>query len=388
MKIGFDGKRALRNMTGLGNYSRLVVESLAESYPRLDLTLYAPRDGESERLSKIRELPNVHIRLPQKGEAPLGGNLWRTRGITRLLRPEGMELYHGLSNELPLNISKSGIPSVVTMHDVIYRRLPQCYKPIDRIIYDYKYGASCRNATRIIAVSQRTKLDVMEYYGIPEEKIDVVYQGCDDIFLTQASKEQIATTLKKYGVATPYIIQVGSIEERKNAMLSVKALSALSDRPDLPADLKLVLVGRRTAYLDKVMTEAEKLGVAGRVQVLDNVMFKDLPALYQGALTAIYPSRYEGFGIPVLEALNSRIPCIAATGSCLEEAGGAEGLYIDPDNARELAEAITLVNTDLTVRNRIIEAGVRHASRFSNADIPERLMKVYRQAIEEYAGGM
>ena len=299
-----------------------------------------------------------------------------------------MELYHGLSNELPLNISKSGIPSVVTMHDVIYRRLPQCYKPIDRIIYDYKYGASCRNATRIIAVSQRTKLDVMEYYGIPEEKIDVVYQGCDDIFLTQASKEQIATTLKKYGVATPYIIQVGSIEERKNAMLSVRALSALSDRPGLPADLKLVLVGRRTAYLDKVMTEAEKLGVTGRVQVLDNVMFKDLPALYQGALTAIYPSRYEGFGIPVLEALNSRIPCIAATGSCLEEAGGAEGLYIDSDNARELAEAITLVNTDLTVRNRIIEAGVRHASRFSNADIPERLMKVYRQAIEEYAGGM
>lgn len=382
MKIGFDGKRALRNMTGLGNYSRLVVESLAESYPKLHLTLYSPRDGESERLQKIRRLANVNIRLPMKGEAPLGGSLWRTEGMTRLFKTDAIDLFHGLSNELPINIRKSGIPSVVTMHDVIYRRMPECYNLTDRIIYDFKYGRACRNATRIIAVSERTKRDVMEFYGIGDEKIDVVYQGCDDIFRQRLSNNRIAGIKEKYEIRTPYIIQVGSIERRKNAMVSVKALSRL------PQEYRLILVGRKTAYLDKVMKEAASLGVSGRVKVLDSVVFKDLPALYQGAAAAVYPSRYEGFGIPVLEALNSRIPCIAAKGSCLEEAGGDNGIYIDPDDPRALAEALTLVINEKTVRTALIEEGLRHAARFSNADIPERLMSVYRHAIEEHSRGM
>lgn len=381
MKIGFDGKRALRNMTGLGNYSRLVVESLAETYPQLQLTLYSPRDGESKRLQKIRELANVNIRLPQKGEAPLGGSLWRTQGMTRLFKTDEVDLFHGLSNELPLNIRKSGIPSVVTMHDVIYRRMPECYNLTDRIIYDFKYGRACRNATRIIAVSERTKRDVMEFYGIRGEKIDIVYQGCDDIFRERLSNVQIAGIKKKYDIRTPYIIQVGSIEKRKNAMVSVKSLSRL------PQEYSLLLVGRKTAYLEKVTGEAARLGVSERVQVLDSVVFKDLPALYQGAEAAVYPSRYEGFGIPVLEALNSRIPCIAAKGSCLEEAGGDSGIYIDPDDPRALADALTLVINEKTVRTTLIEEGLRHAARFSNADIPARLMSVYRQAIEEHSRG-
>lgn len=356
MKIGFDGKRALRNMTGLGNYSRLVVESLAESYPQLQLTLYSPRDGESERLQKIRKLANVNIRLPLKGEAPLGGSLWRTQGMTRLFKTDEIDLFHGLSNELPLNIRTSGIPSVVTMHDVIYRRMPECYNLTDRIIYDFKYGRACRNATRIIAVSERTKRDVMEFYGIGDEKIDVVYQGCDDIFRQRLSSVQIAGIKEKYDIRTPYIIQVGSIEKRKNAMVSVKALSRL------PQEYSLLLVGRKTAYLDKVLKEAVSLGVSERVKVLDGVVFKDLPALYQGAEAAVYPSRYEGFGIPVLEALNSHIPCIAATGSCLEEAGGENGIYIDPDDPGALAEALTLVINERTVRTTLIEEGLRHAA--------------------------
>lgn len=381
MKIGFDGKRALRNMTGLGNYSRLVVESLAETYPQLQLTLYSPRDGDNERLHKIRELSNVSVRLPGKGEAPLGGSLWRTRGMTHLFQTDGIDLFHGLSNELPLNISKSGIPSVVTMHDVIYRRMPECYNLPDRIIYDFKYGRACRHATRVIAVSERTKRDVMEFYGIGEEKIDIVYQGCDDIFRQRLDNAQIAGIKKKYDIRTPYIIQVGSIEKRKNAMVSVKALSRL------PQEYSLLLVGRRTPYLDKVMREADTLGVRGRVKVLDGVAFKDLPALYQGAAAAVYPSRYEGFGIPVLEALNSRIPCIAAKGSCLEEAGGDSGIYIDPDDPRGLTEALDVVINEETVRTAMIEEGLRHAARFSNADIPARLMAVYRQAIEDHSRG-
>lgn len=379
MKIGFDGKRALSNLTGLGNYSRLVIESLAKSIPETELVVYAPRDNASDRFDKIRGLRNVSLRLPRPDEKRLGGSLWRTWGITSALKHDGISLYHGLSNELPLNISKSGIPSVVTIHDVIYRRLPYCYKPADRIIYDYKYGHSCRNATRIIAVSERTKLDIMEYYSIPGEKIDVVYQGCDDIFRVHHTADEINAILLKYGITSPYIIQVGSIEKRKNAILTVRALSAL------PTDLNLVLVGRRTGYLKLILTEAEKLGVAGRIKVCDNVLFQDLPTLYQGAEVAVYPSYYEGFGIPVLEALCSRVACVAATGSCLEEAGGEGALYINPDNANQLAEALKSLITDKNLRSELIVKGLHHASLFHNSDIPGRIMEVYRKILPDIA---
>lgn len=373
--VGFDGKRAVRNMTGLGNYSRLVVESLSRAYPRMQLRLYSPSDGDSPRFNKVKALPNVSLRTPKRGEARLGGSVWRTFSIPSLLRAEGVALYHGLSNELPLNIASCGIPSVVTIHDVIYRRLPYCYKKIDRAVYDFKYGRSCRNATRIIAVSECTKRDIMEYYGIAEEKIDVVYQGCDDIFKTRHSAGEIAAVKKKHGLTAPYIIQVGSIERRKNAMLSVQSLNAL------PKEMELVLVGRGTAYLNELEKTGRSLGVWPRVRVLSDVPFAELPLLYQGASAAVYPSRYEGFGIPVLEALCSRIPCVAATGSCLEEAGGDGALYVNPDNARELGNLLNQLLADTALRTRQIEAGLLHARRFDNREIPGRIMAVYRHAM-------
>ncbi|MCM1005551.1 MAG: glycosyltransferase family 4 protein [Prevotella sp.] len=373
--VGYDGKRAVRNMTGLGNYSRLVLESLAVNYPEMDLRVYAPRDDENPRWQKVRELPNVTLRLPHRGKTPLGGSLWRSCKISKLLKPEGVQLYHGLSNELPLNIPSSGVPAVVTMHDVIYRRLPYCYKPADRLIYDFKYGRSCRQASRIIAVSERTKLDVMEYYDVPESKIDVVYQGCDDIFRELWEAGRLSRLLEKYNLTQPYIIQVGSIERRKNAVLTVRALSAL------PEEVELVLVGRPTDYLQTVISEADKSGVRHRLKILSNVPFTDLPGLYQGARIAAYPSRYEGFGIPLLEALCSRTPCLAATGSCLEEAGGKGAMYVNPDDVQSAAQILRILLTDESKREELIAEGIKHSSSFKNSDIPGRIMEVYERTL-------
>ena len=168
MYIGFDGKRAVSNMTGLGNYSRLVIERLALENPQDKLLVYTPAMRDNPRLETIRSAHNVEFRLPP----PQGfkGSLWRTFGISNNLKADKVDIFHGLSNELPLNIRKSGVPSVVTMHDVIYRTMPECYKPIDRKLYDFKYGASCRNADRIIAVSERTKQDVVKFYGVDPDR--------------------------------------------------------------------------------------------------------------------------------------------------------------------------------------------------------------------------
>lgn len=375
--VGFDGKRAVSNMTGLGNYSRLVLESLSAAYPQMRLRVYTPRTGDNERWEKVRRLANVDVRVPGRGEARLGRAAWRTWGISGVLAAEGVQLYHGLSNELPLNIRSAGVPSVVTMHDVIYRRLPYCYKPADRLLYDFKYGRSCRNAIRIIAVSERTKLDVMEYYGVDADKVDVVYQGCDDIFREPWEEARVQWVREKYGLGRRYIIQVGSIERRKNAEASVRALSAL------PADVDLVLVGRGGEYLRRVESVACELGVRGRIRVFEGVPFRDLPGLYRGSIAAVYPSYYEGFGIPVLEALCCGVPCVAATGSCLEEAGGKGALYVSPDDAAGLGEALHSLIDDEGLRVSLRGAGAEHASLFRNEDIPMRLTEVYARVLKQ-----
>ncbi|MDE7159609.1 MAG: glycosyltransferase family 4 protein [Muribaculaceae bacterium] len=376
MKIGFDGKRAVANMTGLGNYSRLALESLADALRHDKLMVYTPAMRDNPRLERLLHTYNVEFRLPSGKGLLRKGSLWRTWGISRDLKADGIGLFHGLSNELPLSIRHTGIPSVVTIHDVIYRRLPYCYKPVDRLLYDFKYGHSCRNADRIIAISERTKHDIMEFYGIPEDKIDVAYQGCDPQFRIQLPDHAIEAVRKKYLLPDRYLLQVGTIERRKNLELSVRAL------PGLPEDITLVAVGRDNNYLDHVRGIAEALGVETRLRVLEGVPFKDLPALNQGAEAVLYPSRYEGFGIPVLEGMESMRPVVAATGSCLEEAGGKAAYYVDPDDPGEMTDILRSIisGTDSGLAERILEGKIQ-ASRFSNDNMARDILRTYRRVL-------
>lgn len=361
-------------MTGLGNYSRLVIESLARLAPESKFDVYAPDMKENPRLKPLLQLPNVEFRLPQGILPTQKGSLWRTWGITADLKREKPDIFHGLSNELPLNIRDAGVVSVVTIHDLIYRRLPYCYTFPDRAIYDYKYSRSCRNADAIIAVSECTKKDIMELYHIPEEKIHVVYQGCDDSFKRVVSDEEKQQLRQKYELPQRFIVQVGTLERRKNLELTVKAL------PYLPDSLHLVAVGRdRMEYKKQVMETAARLGVTHRIHYIKSIPFAELPTLYQCAEASTYPSIYEGFGIPVLESLNSRCPTVAATGSCLEEAGGDGAIYVNPDDVREMAEALKAITATGADNSALIDRGLRHAARFSNDSVGVNIMKVYRE---------
>lgn len=377
MKIGFDAKRAVSNMTGLGNYSRLITEELACNYPDATLYLYTPEltaaQKSNPRLTRLNSLPNVEFRLPF-GLGPMShGALWRSAGITRHFQADGLDLYHGLSNELPLNIGN--IPSVVTIHDLIYRRLPDSYAYLDRKLYNWKYGTSARKATRVIAISECTKRDLVELQGVDPEKIDVIYQGCDPQFQQVCDQAAIETAKAKYNITGKYLIQVGTIEKRKNLELSVRALA------HLPADVKLVAIGRDNGYLPYIKHLAETHRVADRLRVIDGVPFADLPALYQGAEAVLYPSRYEGFGIPVLEGLQSRRPVIAATGSCLEEAGGQAAWYVGPDDVDEMATILKSIldgSADTTGR---IGLGLQWAARFNTSNMASQIMETYLKAI-------
>ncbi|MCM1369161.1 MAG: glycosyltransferase family 4 protein [Candidatus Amulumruptor caecigallinarius] len=377
LRIGFDAKRAFANNTGLGNYSRLIIGGISAEHPEADLLLYTPKYIASPRMKEIESRRNVEIHYPSA--QGFKGGIWRTFGITNNLKADRVDIYHGLSNELPLNIQSSGVPSIVTIHDVIYRRLPYCYKPIDRIIYDYKYGRSCKNATHIIAVSERTKRDIVELYGIDERKISVVYQGCEDIFRVKQSPLKIEATLKKYNLPKEYILQVGTIEKRKNLGLTIRALKNIDGR------LPLVAVGRdHYGYKKECMQTAAAEGVADRIYFLEGLPFEELPILNQGAAVICYPSRYEGFGIPVLEGVTSGRPVVAAAGSCLEEAGGEGAIYINPDSPHDMAEAVNSILRGDTDVEKMLEAGQEHSRKFNTSDIASNVFSVYRDVL---AGG-
>lgn len=317
MRIGFDGKRAVQNFTGLGNYSRYIVDILCQFYPENEYVLYAPKKRENKRLNKLtKQYRQLQLSYPTTSFWKKLSSLWRVLGVTRQLEKERIDIFHGLSNELPLNIHKSKVKSIVTIHDLIFLRYPQYYHSIDRNIYTYKFRKACENADRIIAISECTKRDIIEYFGIPADKIEVVYQGCDTSFTHPVTEEKKREVRAKYQLPEHYILNVGSIEERKNALSAVQALTML------PEQIHLVIVGRHTEYTDKIERFIKENKLEERVHIISNVPFDDLPTFYQLAEIFVYPSRFEGFGIPIIEALYSGIPVVAATGSCLEEAGG------------------------------------------------------------------
>ncbi|WP_288149881.1 glycosyltransferase family 4 protein [Phocaeicola sartorii] len=372
MRIGFDGKRAVQNFTGLGNYSRYVIDILYRFSPENEYVLYAPRRRSSRVFDELlHHCPRLKTIYPE-GMWKHFKSLWRTWGIASRLDKEGIDLFHGLSNELPLTIRKARhIRSVVTIHDLIFLRYPEYYHWIDRKIYAYKFRKACEYADRVIAISECTKRDIISYFHIPEEKIKVVYQGCDVSFTLPATDEKKREVRVKYSLPEHYILNVGSIEERKNVLLAVKALLRL------PEEMHLVILGRRTAYTDRIDTFIHAHHLEERVKILHGIPFADLPAIYQQAGVFVYPSRFEGFGIPIIEALHSGVPVVAATGSCLEEAGGPASIYVHPDDVEGMADALKQASGNQAVRARMIEEGKNYVRRFSEEEQARQLMRIY-----------
>jgi len=357
LKIGFDAKRIVRNRTGLGNYCRTLVNGIHAEEPGLDITLYAPDRGADD----LRE----QVALPYRYCSwAVGRSLWRARWMVKDLKRDGITLFHGLSGELPSGLRRAGIWGIVTIHDLIFLRHPEYYKPIDRWLYERKFRSTLREADLIIAISECTKRDIMELGGVSEDKIRVVYQDCGTLFKRRATEEELAEARRAYDLPPRYVLQVGTVEERKNAALAVEALR------DLPTDVHLVLVGRPTKY-------ADSLHRSSRVHLLSGVPTRLLPAIYQQAAVFVYPSRYEGFGIPIIEAIHSGLPVVAATGSCLEEAGGPDSLYVSPDDPHGLANAIgELLGSDNAER---VRRSQEYVKRFEGSRMARRVIELYRE---------
>lgn len=371
--IGYDAKRAFRNHTGLGNYSRMIVGEMLRSHPDVWAVLFSPLiDGDYYHY--FDGMVKVEIRRPSRLWRYVPW-LWRTVGFSRKLSLNHVELYHGLSNELPVSVP-AGMKQVVTIHDLASIRFPQQFNGFDRMVHRLKQRYACQKADIVVAVSQQTRRDIIDLLHVPEERVRVIYQSCDPIFWQPITEQAVAQVRQRYALPKRYVVCVGTIEERKNQVAVVRAMQQVSP------DVGLVIVGRpRGRYAAAVRREIVRCGLSSRVKILANARFADFPALYAGAVASVYMSRFEGFGIPVLESFCCNTPVVTSSLSSMPEVGGEAALYADPDDVATIAAHLHRLATDEAFRASRVEKGCLQRQRFTPKAIGDEMYALYRELL-------
>ncbi len=369
MKIGFEAKRAFYNRGGLGNYSRNTIEILSKYYPQNSYYLFTP---SVENAVNFKKAENVKTVIPKLFLSKTFKSYWRTVRLSKKIREYKLDIFHGLSGELPYKSDKrNNTKLIVTIHDLIFLRYPELYRPVDRKIYYHKAKYACEIADTIIAVSEQTKTDIINFLDIPDNKTEVVYQGCNSIFYNEVDTNKKIEVTQKYNLPEKYILNVGTVEKRKNTLSVLKALKHGK------TETEFVIVGKKTDYQNELEKYAEDNNLTDKLTILNNVPSEDLPAIYQQAELFVYPSFFEGFGIPLIEALYSKIPVITTKGGVFSETGGLSSIYIEPENYEQLAEAINNVLNDKKLREKMISEGYDFVQKFNEEKIATNLMNVY-----------
>jgi len=371
MKIGYDAKRLFCNNRGLGNYSRDLIRLMSQYYPENQYDLYTPKIKLDIQINP----QNTRIIQPEGFYKYFPGSLWRSIGIKSDLKKSKDEIFHGLSQELPLGIEKMNIKKVVTFHDAIFIRYPELYPSTYRKIFISKNRYSCRIADKIIAISEQSKQDAIEFFNADPTKVEVVYQGCNNIFRQPSSSEEKNQVILKYQLPSDFLLFVGAIEPRKNIAAIFQALNQKK------INLPLIIVGRYTDYTKELIQLANQLKISNQIFFLHQVDTKDLPSIYKLAKLFIYPSIFEGFGIPILEALCSYTPVITSSGSCFEETGGKHTIYVQPHDSDQIGDAILKVLNDSGLQEKMKSEGFLHANQFTDEKIANRLMSVYNNLL-------
>lgn len=371
MRIGFDAKRLFNNFTGLGNHSRTTVDILTQFHPGNEYLLYTPKIKHNPVTDRYLDKAGCHTILPH---GLLRGSAWRTFALAQTAKKDSVDIFHGLSNELPTRLD---IPSVVTIHDVAFKTFPDMYHATSRFIYNQKWRHACNVADRIIAISESTKQDIIRFYNVDPDRIDVVYQPVNTLYYTD-DKGICPQSIARY-TDNPYMLYVGSINSRKNLLGIVKAIELL------PKDLRipLIVIGDGREYKQKVFEYIATHNLQDAVVFSpEKVGIEGLRYLYRNARLLVYPSFYEGFGLPVVEALLSHCPVITSNVSSLPEAAGPDSLLVEPSDIRDIADKISLLLTDDTLRQGVTEKGYRYAMEsFSPKVLADRLMNKYKQLI-------
>lgn len=373
LTIGYDAKRAFNNASGLGNYSRLLVESMVKYHPENHYLLFTPKISQNWlSWQQQMQASGVASLLPPRRLQRIFHSYWRSVGVSKEAPGKGIQIYHGLSHELPVNMAKRGIKTVVTMHDLIFLRYPEYFPRIDRFFYERKFKQACQDADAIVSISEQTTEDLISFLKADPKKIRQIYQDCHPIFRNAIVESDLAAFKQKHQLSVPYIYVAGSFEKRKNHLRVMEAYAQLpADRP------KLVFAGKKSTYLQEMLKLANKLEIAAEVRVLQNLAFDELPFLYAGAVFTAYLSEFEGFGLPVLESMAVGTPVLTSNISSMPEVGGNAALYAPPTDVEAIAMQMRLLLFDEEGNAAVRKLIKPQSEQFSAEKMADQLHALY-----------
>jgi len=363
--------------TGNERYTLNLIAALArvdaENHYLLLVTDPAP-------LQRLVKLPSHFEIVPVRAAANVPRLAW---GIPRVCQRRGAQVLH-VSYTAPL---WTPCPAVVTVHDISYEFFPQFFSPRDRLLLSVTVPLSCRRAARVIAVSERTRRDLVQRYGLPAAKIRVVYEAADERFLAPIAAEDVARVRARHAAGRRYILAVGNLQPRKNLVRLVDAFAALIASGSVAEDVVLVIAGQAHWRGSEVFERVRNRGLQERVYFPGYVADEDLPPLYRGALVFVHPALYEGFGLPPLEAMACGAPVICSNGGALPEVVGDAALLFEPQDTGSLVQALRDLLADEERRQALASAGQARAAQFSWERAARETLAVYGEAASGSKGG-
>lgn len=359
LTIGIDFTSASRQRAGIGRYARELVRGLARLDQSNCYLLFVPRDAYPD-LIDLEFPPNFTIRRAPLTERVLAA-LWQRAGV-----PLPIEAFLGRVDVLyspdfllpPTRARRT----IVTIHDLSYLRVPECFPPTLKSYLDRAVPRSLRRADLVLADAQSTRNDLLELYGVSPERVQVLYSGVDKRFSPNIPMNEQERVRSKYDLHSRYLLSVSTIQPRKNYVRLIQAFSNM--KPQTP-NLRLLISGGKGWMYEEVYSTVEKLGLGDRVLLPGFAAEQDLPALYAMATLFVYPSLYEGFGLPVAEAMASGVPVVCSNASSLPEVAGSAALYFNPLDVRAMQDAIERALDDESMRKDLRQKGLDQVQQFS-----------------------
>ncbi len=383
MRIGINALFLNRQTTGSGQYIRHLVQELAKIGEENHYLLYLEPGLEE---NNDFQLPTSGFRVVRTPGPRLGRNLakvWFEQvAFPRFCRREGVDLAHVPYFASPLAPTT---PTVVTVHDLIPLLLPAYRGSVAVRLYTRLVAAAARRADLVLTDSRASKEDIVRHLRIPPERVQAIYLAADDIFRPVEDGGRLERVRDKYNLPPGYVLYLGGFDRRKNVPTLLKAFSRV-----VAGDLYLVVAGRLpekdTAFFPDPRRWAQKLNLGERVVFTGWVAEEDKPALYSGALLFVFPSLYEGFGLPPLEALACGTPVVASRAGSLPEIVGEGGILIDPEDVESLVAAMRKLLSDENLRAELREKGLAHAATFSWEKTARETLEAYQQVVSNVGG--
>ncbi len=361
---------------GISRFIYTLLEGLAALDFGQEYTAFMhPKEADRASDSPLARAAHLHLMGSAiwGADGPVRRIAWEQFALPRVLRTLGIDVFHAPANVLPARLP---CPSVVTVHDLVFMRYPQFLRP-SRRLYQRRFTArSVARATRVVAVSESTKRDVIKLMRVPEERIHVIYPGIAADFQPVGDPETLARFRANHGLPERYLLYLGALEPRKNLLTLIEAYTRLRGQvSDAPL---LVLAGPKGWYYEPLFSRVRALGLERVVTFPGYVAREEQPLWYAGAEVFVFPSLYEGFGIPVIEALACGTPTITSNVSSLPEVAGDVARQVDPRSAEELARVLRDVLADGDARDRMARAGPQWARQFSMARMARAYAEIYQ----------